>query len=123
MVQNVQYLNGPPSHVTLPFEYLTPILSGIQMNLVFRCSVFRWLLWCIIQIFTVFNSLFAKSFQVLVEHGALVNAKSSNGMTPLHDAIRFLSQELVNIYDIAAVVVVVTFSRIIGGSVHRGSEK
>ena len=30
------YSNGPPSHVTLPFEYQTPILSGIQMNPVFR---------------------------------------------------------------------------------------
>ena len=33
------------SQVTwLPFEYRTPILSSIQMNPVFRCSVFRWLL-------------------------------------------------------------------------------
>ena len=31
MVQNGQYLNGPPSHVTFPFEYRTPILSGILM--------------------------------------------------------------------------------------------
>ena len=36
MVQNVRYSNGPPSHVTLPFEYGTPILpysdeSGIQV--------------------------------------------------------------------------------------------
>ena len=45
MVQNVWYLNGQPSHVTLPFEYWTPILSIIQINLVFRCSVFRWLLY------------------------------------------------------------------------------
>ena len=35
MVQNVHYLNGLPSQVTLPFEYRTPILSSIQMNLVF----------------------------------------------------------------------------------------
>ena len=42
-VQNVRYSNGQPSHVTLPFEYLTPILFGIQMNLLFKCSVFRWL--------------------------------------------------------------------------------
>ena len=35
MVQNVQYLNGPPSQVTLPFEYQTPILSGIKMVTVF----------------------------------------------------------------------------------------
>ena len=32
MVQNVQYLNGRPRHVTLPFEYWTPILSGIQVS-------------------------------------------------------------------------------------------
>ena len=44
MVQNVRYLNDPPSHMTFPFEYQTPILSGIQMNPVFRCWVFRWLL-------------------------------------------------------------------------------
>ena len=40
MVQNVRYSNGPPSHVTLPFEYRTPILSVIQMN-----PGFRWLLY------------------------------------------------------------------------------
>ena len=28
MVQNVRYSNGPPSHLTLPFEYQTCILSG-----------------------------------------------------------------------------------------------
>ena len=37
MVQNVGYLNGPPSHVTLPFEFRTPILYSEE-------SVFRWLL-------------------------------------------------------------------------------
>ena len=31
MVQNVWYLNGLPSDLTLPFEYCTPIMSGIQM--------------------------------------------------------------------------------------------
>ena len=31
MVQNVRYLNGLLSHVTLPFEYRTPMLWGIQM--------------------------------------------------------------------------------------------
>ena len=31
MVPNVGYSNSPPSHVTLPFEYRTPILSGIQV--------------------------------------------------------------------------------------------
>ena len=31
MVQNFWYLNGPPSHMTLPFEYQTPILSSIQV--------------------------------------------------------------------------------------------
>ena len=36
MVQNVRYLNGPPSHVTLLFEYQTPIVSSNQMNQVFR---------------------------------------------------------------------------------------
>ena len=45
VVQNVWYSNGPPSHVTLTFEYRTPILSDIQMNPVFRCLVFRWLLY------------------------------------------------------------------------------
>ena len=49
MVQNVRYSNVPPSHVTLPFEYRTPILFSIQMNLVFRCSVFRWLLYLNVQ--------------------------------------------------------------------------
>ena len=43
MVQNVWYLNGPPGHVTT-FQYQTPKLSIIQMNLMFRCLVFRWLL-------------------------------------------------------------------------------
>ena len=45
MVENVQYSNGLPSHMTLPFEYRTPILSSFLMNLVFRCSVFRWWLY------------------------------------------------------------------------------
>ena len=31
MVQNVHYANGPPSYMTFPFEYWTPILSGIQV--------------------------------------------------------------------------------------------
>ena len=50
MVQNVQYSNIPPSHMT-PFEYWTPIqmdiqVFGIQMvtvlNLIFdlNCSIF-----------------------------------------------------------------------------------
>ena len=44
IIQSVQYLNGLPSHKTLPFEYRIPILSGIQMIPEYRCSVFRWLL-------------------------------------------------------------------------------
>ena len=38
MVQNVWFSNGQLSYVTLtlPFEYQIPILSGIQMNPVFR---------------------------------------------------------------------------------------
>ena len=44
-IQNVKYSNGPLSHMTLPFEYWIPILSGVQMDLVFRCSVCRWLLY------------------------------------------------------------------------------
>ena len=32
VVQNIWYSNVQPSHVTLTFEYQTPILSGIQMN-------------------------------------------------------------------------------------------
>ena len=44
MVQNDQYLNGPPRHVTLSFDYRTPILSGIQMvtvslSFVLPCSM------------------------------------------------------------------------------------
>ena len=31
MVQNVPYWNGPPSHMTLPFEYQTSLLSGIRV--------------------------------------------------------------------------------------------
>ena len=31
MVQNVQYLCGLPSHMTLPFEFQTPVLSRIQV--------------------------------------------------------------------------------------------
>ena len=37
MIQNVPYSNGLSSHVTLAFEYWTTKLSGIQMNLVFKC--------------------------------------------------------------------------------------
>ena len=45
MVQNVRYSNGLLSQMTLPFEYRTPQLSGIQVNPVFGCLVFRWLLY------------------------------------------------------------------------------
>ena len=45
LAQIVWYSNGRPSHVILPFEYGTPILSRIQKNLVFKCPVFRWLLY------------------------------------------------------------------------------
>ena len=34
-------------HVNLPFEYGTPTLSGIKMNPVFRCLVFKGLLYVI----------------------------------------------------------------------------
>ena len=44
MVHNGGFLNGLPSHMILTFEYRTPILSGIQMNPVFKCSVIRWFL-------------------------------------------------------------------------------
>ena len=44
MVQIVLYSNGPTSHMTFPFEKWMPLLSGIQMNPVFKCSVFKWLL-------------------------------------------------------------------------------
>ena len=51
MVKNVQYSNGRPSHLSLPFEYWTPITQmvtvyshyipkfGIQMFPVFKWSV------------------------------------------------------------------------------------
>ena len=29
--QNVRYSNGPPSHMTFPFEYRIPIVCGIQV--------------------------------------------------------------------------------------------
>ena len=45
MVLNVRYWNDLPSHVTLSFEYWTPTLSGIKMDPVLRCLVFRWLLY------------------------------------------------------------------------------
>ena len=38
-----QVFEWSTNSVTLPFEYRTPILSGIQVNLVFRCLVIRWL--------------------------------------------------------------------------------
>ena len=45
MVHVVWYLNGGPSHVTQTFEYGMPTPSGIQMNTVFGCLVFRWFLY------------------------------------------------------------------------------
>ena len=50
MVQNVQYLNGLPSHVTLPFEFRTPILfsirwipySGVQYSDGYCTPYYRW---------------------------------------------------------------------------------
>ena len=47
MVQNVRV--WMVRQVTwLPFEFLTPMLSGFQKNPVFTCSVFRWLLYNIV---------------------------------------------------------------------------
>ena len=40
MVLNVWYLNGPPSHVNLLFEYLTPVLSCIQVFSIQIVTVF-----------------------------------------------------------------------------------
>ena len=40
---NVQYSNGLPSHVTLLFEYWTPILSGVQYSDGY-CTR-HWFLW------------------------------------------------------------------------------
>ena len=51
MVQNFQYSNGPPNYMSSSFEYRTLILSSIQMNLVFKCLVFRWLLYIINQFY------------------------------------------------------------------------
>ena len=46
MVQNVWYLNGLPSHVTLPFEYRKPILSSIQVfsiqRLLYKIMHLKW---------------------------------------------------------------------------------
>ena len=55
MVQIVRYLNGTQSHVTLPSEYWILILSGIHLNPVFRCWVFRWLLYIIQILFVYFQ--------------------------------------------------------------------
>ena len=41
MVQNVQYSNGWPSHMTLPFEYRTLILSGIQLSGIQMVTVYH----------------------------------------------------------------------------------
>ena len=41
MVQNVRYSNGPPSHMTLPFEYRTPVLSSIQVFSIQMVTVVR----------------------------------------------------------------------------------
>ena len=43
MVQNAWYSNGPPSHLALPFEYQTSILSGISMNPVFGIQMVLFL--------------------------------------------------------------------------------
>ena len=40
MVQDICYSNGPPSHTTLPFEYRTPIMSGIQVSGIEMVNVF-----------------------------------------------------------------------------------
>ena len=39
IVQNVWFSNGLPSHVTLPFEYRTPTLSGIQVFSILMVTV------------------------------------------------------------------------------------
>ena len=49
VVQNVWYLNGPPSHMTLPFEYRTPMYSDgyciYEFSICQRitsCQMWRW---------------------------------------------------------------------------------
>ena len=39
-VKNVWDSNGPPSHMTLPFEHMTPVLSSIQMVTVQQLGLF-----------------------------------------------------------------------------------
>ena len=77
MVQNVWNLNGAPSHVTLPFEYQTPKLSSIQMNPVFTCSIFRWLLFWTLKslVFGYFRCL---SFQFLDDYCMCENSPDLN---------------------------------------------
>ena len=88
MVQNVRYSNGLSSHVTLPFKYWTPILSGILMNPVFRCTVWYSYSYCIgiwlpKKLFFKWNlkkSLYVKAFTSISNNKKklqlLVNAKS-----------------------------------------------
>ena len=57
MIQNVGYLNGPPSNVTWPYDYQTPIMSSIQMNLLFS-----------IQMVTVFESLLVRVVTIKTQH-------------------------------------------------------
>ena len=45
MVQNVRYLNCPPSHVTVPFEYPSPILLSIQVFSIQMVIVYTYILY------------------------------------------------------------------------------
>ena len=67
MVQNVQYLNGPPSHVTLPFEYPTPVCPVNRYSdgyciwiptVLFSCFLdLKWLLVTLSIFFDIWNFL------------------------------------------------------------------
>ena len=83
-VQYVQYLKGPPSHVTLPFDYRTPILSDIQMNLVFRCLVIRWLLFYFL--------MWSPSGDIFSDHllGSILHLTFLHGYTVDNGAISYL---------------------------------
>ena len=93
MVQNVRYLNGLPSHITLPFVYQTLLLSGIQVSLLFSCSLCSQIPTVQFKLFfyssslsdlKAINTVAASSSTAFDTDHRIFELATTNSMTPFH---------------------------------------
>ena len=87
MVQNVWYSNGLPSHVTLPFEYHTPIFSGIQKN-----PVLLFIIMILVQVNVVLTNLIFTKKQKILFSQLFTFCGLLNGLQPVNQGRYGLTQ-------------------------------